>query len=53
LVASDVVRYVSADHGCMMNINGALDYQNESLRGEHIASYLLNRIKGKATKAVL
>ena len=53
LVASDVVRYVSADHGCMMNINGALDYQNESLRGEHIASYLLNRIKGKAAKAVL
>jgi L-lactate dehydrogenase complex protein LldE len=53
LVASDVVRYVSADHGCMMNINGALDYQNESLRGEHIASYLLNRIKGKSAKASL
>lgn len=48
LVASDVVRYVSADHGCMMNINGALDYQKESLRGEHIASYLLSRIKSQS-----
>jgi L-lactate dehydrogenase complex protein LldE len=53
LVASDVVRYVSADHGCMMNINGALDYQKESLRGEHIATYLLNRIKGQPSKASL
>ncbi|WP_198555505.1 (Fe-S)-binding protein [Colwellia sp. 75C3] len=53
LVASDVVRYVSADHGCMMNINGALDYQKESLRGEHIASYLLKRIKGTSAKASL
>ena len=53
LVASDVVRYVSADHGCMMNINGALDYQKQPLRGEHIATYLLNRIKGQSSKASL
>ena len=45
LVDADVVRYVSADWGCMMNINGALDYQQQSLRGEHIASYLLNRTR--------
>lgn len=43
LLDTDVVRYISADWGCMMNINGALDYQKKSLRGEHIASYLLNR----------
>ena len=43
LVNADVVQYVSADHGCMMNINGALEYQKQSLRGEHIASYLLRR----------
>jgi L-lactate dehydrogenase complex protein LldE len=50
LVATNVVRYVSADHGCMMNINGSLDYQKQSLRGQHIASYLLSRIKGSESK---
>ncbi len=48
LVAADVVKYVSADWGCMMNINGALEYQNQSLRGQHIATYLLNRTNDKA-----
>jgi len=47
LLATNVVKYISADHGCMMNIDGSLDYQEESLRGQHIASYLLGRIKGK------
>lgn len=46
---ADVVRYVSADWGCMMNINGALDYQDKSLRGEHLASYLLHRTQAKGT----
>ena len=45
LIDTDVVRYISADWGCMMNINGALDYQKQNLRGEHIATYLLNRTK--------
>jgi L-lactate dehydrogenase complex protein LldE len=43
LLNAGVVQYVSADHGCMMNIDGALDYQKQSLRGEHIASYILRR----------
>jgi L-lactate dehydrogenase complex protein LldE len=43
LLATDADCYVSADWGCMMNINGALEFQDESLRGEHIASYLLAR----------
>ncbi len=46
LLATDAVRYVSADWGCMMNINGALEYQQEAFRGEHIASYLLRRTRG-------
>lgn len=50
LLATNVVKYVSADHGCMMNINGSLDYQKQSLRGQHIASYLLGRIKGSDSK---
>ncbi|MCP3675399.1 MAG: (Fe-S)-binding protein [Gammaproteobacteria bacterium] len=36
-------RYISADWGCMLNINGALEYQHKSFKGEHIASYLLER----------
>ncbi len=43
LLDTDVVRYISADWGCMTNIDGALEYQKKSLRGEHIASYLLKR----------
>ena len=43
LLDTDVVKYISADWGCMMNINGSLDYQKKGLRGEHIATYLLNR----------
>jgi len=51
LLNADVVQYVSADHGCMMNIDGALDYQKQPLRGEHIASYLLRRTQAnKANK---
>lgn len=46
LLATDTVRYVSADWGCMMNINGALEYQQEAFCGEHIASYLLRRTQG-------
>ena len=40
---ADVVRYISADWGCMMNINGALEYQKSQLKGQHIASYLRER----------
>lgn len=48
LVEADVVRYISADWGCMMNINGSLEHQKQTLRGEHIASYLLKRTRAKA-----
>ncbi len=50
LANANVVKYVSADHGCMMNIDGALDYQNKSLRGEHIASYLLRRMQTSSSE---
>lgn len=48
LDSANVVRFISADWGCMMNINGALDHQDKSLRGEHIASYLLSRTMGES-----
>mgnify|MGYP001014321271 CR=1 FL=1 len=39
---------VSADCGCLMNINGALQKQGERLQGEHIASFVWRRIGGEA-----
>lgn len=39
--------FVSADWGCLLNINGALQYQGNPLRGRHLASFLLERTGGK------
>ena len=50
LLDADVVRYISADWGCMTNIDGSLEFQKKSLRGEHIASYLLKRTLAQAPK---
>ncbi|CAM3543792.1 (Fe-S)-binding protein [Parendozoicomonas haliclonae] len=41
--ATQVDRLISADYGCLMNINGAMEYRNLPLKGEHIASYLWQR----------
>lgn len=42
------VQYVTADCGCMMNINGALAKSGRRFSGEHLASFLLKRTGGKA-----
>lgn len=34
---------VSADWGCLLNINGSLEYQGKELKGRHLASFLLER----------
>ncbi|GGB48442.1 Fe-S oxidoreductase [Oceanisphaera marina] len=36
---------ISADWGCLLNINGALEYQGKSLQGTHLATFLLNRLE--------
>ena len=36
---------ISADWGCLLNINGALEYQGRPLQGIHLASFLLNRLE--------
>ena len=46
LKASGATEVVSADCGCLMNINGAFEKQGEALRGEHLASFLLRRSGG-------
>lgn len=43
IVASGCARLVSTDWGCMLNINGTLEHQQQSLRGIHLASYLRQR----------
>lgn len=47
ICATNAEHFVSADWGCMLNINGALDYQGKSLKGRHLASFLLERTRGK------
>ncbi|WP_188009206.1 (Fe-S)-binding protein [Grimontia hollisae] len=37
------VEFVSADWGCMLNINGALEYQGQTFKGKHIARFLAER----------
>ncbi|MFC0711314.1 (Fe-S)-binding protein [Azorhizophilus paspali] len=46
LKESGAAAVVSADCGCLLNINGALEKQNETLRGQHLASFLWKRTGG-------
>lgn len=39
---------ISADCGCLMNINGAFEKQGDTLRGQHLASFLWKRCGGEA-----
>ena len=39
---------VSADCGCLLNINGAFAKQGERLQGQHIASFLWKRTGGRS-----
>lgn len=47
LQASGAQQVVSADCGCLLNINGAFDKQNIPLAGQHIASFLWQRTQSK------
>ncbi|MBL8486419.1 MAG: (Fe-S)-binding protein [Rhodocyclaceae bacterium] len=39
---------VSADAGCLLNINGTLEKRGSRLRGQHIATFLLGRLEGRS-----
>ncbi|PKF50451.1 (Fe-S)-binding protein [Enterovibrio nigricans] len=41
---SGAIEYVSADWGCMLNINGALEYQGQAFKGRHLARFIAERI---------
>ncbi len=44
---SGAEQILSADCGCLMNINGALEKQQETLRGQHLATFLWQRTGGQ------
>lgn len=46
LVDSGADQIISADCGCLMNINGSLEKQRAAVRGQHLASFLWQRTGG-------
>jgi L-lactate dehydrogenase complex protein LldE len=40
-------RLLAGDCGCLMNITGAMNYQNLPVKGQHIAEFIWERINGK------
>lgn len=52
LIDSGATEMVTADGGCLMNINGSLEKQRAAFRGRHLASFLWERVNGKATGEV-
>lgn len=47
LLATGADKLVSADCGCLLNINGTLEKRGAPLRGQHIATFLRDRLEGK------
>ena len=47
LKESGAHQVISADCGCLMNINGAFEKQKEALRGQHLATFLWQRTGGR------
>lgn len=43
ICATGAERVLGGDCGCLMNITGALEFQGKDVRGQHIASFLLER----------
>ncbi|KXO08965.1 (Fe-S)-binding protein [Marinobacter excellens] len=46
---SGAVEMVTADGGCLLNINGSLEKQQQAFRGRHLASFLWERVSGEVT----
>ena len=46
LIETGAHQVLTADCGCLMNINGSLEKQKASLRGQHLASFLWQRTGG-------
>lgn len=46
LSETGAAQMVTADGGCLLNINGSLEKQRNSFRGQHLASFLWHRTGG-------
>ena len=46
LIETGAHQVLTADCGCLMNINGSLEKQKQALRGQHLASFLWQRTGG-------
>ena len=44
---SGAAEMVTADGGCLLNINGSLEKQKQTFRGRHLASFLWERVSGE------
>ena len=40
-------RLLAGDCGCLINITGAMEYQNVPIKGQHLAEFIWERIDGK------
>ena len=40
-------RLLAGDCGCLMNISGAMDYQNVPIRSQHLAEFIWERTHAK------
>ena len=48
LEATGAAALISADGGCLLNLNGTLEKRGSALRGQHIASFLWRQAKASA-----
>lgn len=51
ILASGCSTFVSADCGCLLNLNNTLEKRGTTLRGQHIASFLRSRLRANEAAA--
>jgi L-lactate dehydrogenase complex protein LldE len=47
IIQTGASRILAGDCGCLMNISGAMEYQNVPIKGQHLAEFIWERINGK------
>ncbi len=47
ITLSGAARVLAGDCGCLMNINGAMDYQKSAVKGQHLAEFIWERTHAK------
>lgn len=47
IIQTGASRILAGDCGCLMNISGAMEYQNVPIKGQHFAEFIWERINGK------